>query len=438
MKADWNHQFGDDFLVELKNGERKYFGLNEIPSDCETTIFISKTNYWYKRTTVFWEENTIVKVVVEENRVDKEGIANLCSYQEYDTVLETENREMLLPLTGRGKKKKVSPTNILAVTPFGCSFYIQLDLRNEPSDSFIVVHNLRNNQQLAVGEETTIQKIKDNEGFRAFIKEYIATCPENYFEKVDRMRNEKHKTIKYRPGDVFRVEVDRFRYCYGIITGEVKQIRKWTELPERHSLRSLMMVPIMVRYYQVVTSDGDLTLSDLEKFSLGRVKLCGDNDIIWGTHPIVAHKELTAGDIEFNLVCTKFTSENVHSTVFTEDSLMSDRLIMLPEKYNLYVEWGTAVTRVPYSKLSEKLREYLMTYRSPHGGVSMGIKPYLLTIPQEEKINRWDYKFNLLEEINREMREELFDCLGLKSDAGFDDFAEKFGGLSKEEIVKRM
>lgn len=42
------------------------------------------------------------------------------------------------------------------------------------------------------------------------------------------------------------------------------------------------------------------------------------------------------------------------------------------------------------------------------------------------------------EEMNREMREELFLCLGLQKNATFNNFAEKFGGLSKEEIVEKI
>ena len=45
-------------------------------------------------------------------------------------------------------------------------------------------------------------------------------------------------------------------------------------------------------------------------------------------------------------------------------------------------------------------------------------------------------KYNLLNDANKEMREEIFRCLQLDVNASFDDFAKKYGGLTKEEILK--
>ena len=47
------------------------------------------------------------------------------------------------------------------------------------------------------------------------------------------------------------------------------------------------------------------------------------------------------------------------------------------------------------------------------------------------------YRDNLLNDINKEMREELFRCLRMEANANFDDFANKFGGLTKEEILRK-
>lgn len=439
MKWDWNTLFGEKTFIELKKGERTYFGLNEMNVNDDKTIFYSKTNLWYKRTTLFWQNDVIIKVIAEENMISvDERIVCRC-YREFDTKIKTENREWILPMTSRGKKKKVTATHVLSIPPFGCSFYYSLNERKDgKSHSIIVVDNPRNNQRLSLGEYSKISRIQNGADFREFVEEYIATCPPNYFERVDRMRNEKHKTVKYRAGDIFRMEIDRFRYCYGLITGEVKSILKWEELPKRHSLRQLMMVPIMVRYYQLVTERGDLTEKDLKDIPLSRVELCGDNDIIWGSHPIVGHKKLEAEDLEFNLVCVKFTTINKHDTLFTQEFLMRENMRAIPEEYNVYVEWGPAAVSVSSSQLSEKLREYLKDYSCPHGGVSMRIEPMIARVPLEE-MSSWPEKpHNLLEKSYLNMREELFSCLGLKKDATFDAFAKKFGGLTKEECVKRM
>ena len=441
MKWNWDELFGKDYYIEIKNSERKYFGLDEIAPDWEKSEFYSKTNIWYKRTIVFWEESVIKKVIVEENRMTDDHVIHRRSYNEFDTRIETENREMILPLTSRGKKKKVSATNILAITPFGCQFYFTLDSCNSISEkpkASIHVGNPRNNQELAIGENEKISKIFTPEDFRSFMEEYISTCPEDYFHRVERMRTKNHKTVKYRPGDIFRIEMDRFHYCYGLIIGEVEKIRKWPELPQRHSLRSVMMVPLMIRFFELITTNGELKAADLKDIPLSRVEICGDNDIIWGTHPIVDHKDLEVSDIEFHLICTKYFNMDNHCTVFTQESLIKNKIITSPGEYNLYIEWGTAASNLTYSQISDKLKEYLADYYSPYGSVSASIRPSVRSFSEEVKKENYMYKYNLLEKYNQDIRAELFSCLGLEEDSSFDDFAEKFGGLSGTEILKKI
>lgn len=431
MGTKWDALFGKEYYIEITNEERRYLGLDPVMDEWDTTQFYSKTNLWHKRTTVFWEGNIIKKVIVEQKRVvSPDNRITYHSIQEDDTNLSTENREWLLPLTNRGKKKKVTATNILAVTPLGCTFHFHLDMHEGISTS-MSIYNDRNNQRIATGEHEKINKIRNDADFHQFMKYYMESCPEDYFEHMERLKYSKHITVKYETGDIFRVEVDRFHYCYGLITGQIRKIQKWKELPQSHSLQSLMMVPIMVRYYDVKTTNLDLSAEELVRYPLGRVTICGDNDIIWGTHTIVGHKELNEDDIEFNLVCYRIKNPSQDLPVHVYDMFVSDGMAEYPESFHLYVEWGTAVTILPFDRISEKLQEYLKEYRSPHGGVSVGIYPELI------REDSFEYKGNLLNDINKEMRMELFSCLGLKADAAFDEFAAMFGGLTKKEILAK-
>ncbi len=435
INCDFNEMFGKEFYIELMNGERKYFGLNEINSEWDVTTLFSKTNCWYKRVTVFWNLNTIIKVILEEKRVSDESEVNYHKYTEFDTEIKTDNRENILPLTSKGKPKKLTVNNLLTVTPFGCRFTFVMDSLYE--ENFIIAENPRSNQVLAIGEEETISKIRSNHDFRRFVESYISSCPSDYFDRVDRMRNSKHKkTVKYRVGDIFRVEIDRFNYCYGLITGEVRKIQKWNELPQKHSLRSLMTVPIMIRFFDLITPNGNMTASDLKDVPLTRMDIYSDNDIIWGTHQIVDHKELTPEDLEFDLVCTKFTTQSKNNTVFTEDDFIN--MQKDSKEYNLYIEWGTAATTLSYSQISEKLREFLVNYKSPYGGVQLTVFPYLMKMSDTEREKSVSYRFDLLEEHNMDIRNELFLCIGLHENATFNDFANKFGGLTKDEILCKL
>ena len=51
-----------------------------------------------------------------------------------------------------------------------------------------------------------------------------------------------------------------------------------------------------------------------------------------------------------------------------------------------------------------------------------------------EYSDSFEYKFNLLNDINIDMREELFRCLELEENASFDDFAKNMAGWRKKKF----
>ena len=415
-KTDYGAVFSAHFL-QLTDEERRYLALDALKLEWRRISFYSNTNGMFSWVEAYFDGDTIVKVIQENRSFYRDGSPCYNSYTEYDTILKTEGG-MLLPLTGRGKPKKLTGSNIMAVTPFGCSLNFQINRSKRRTDLFL--DNLRANQRFPLGEWERIGKIDGDGAFHEFMDWYIATCRADYFQKLERFRRAQKVTVKYRPGDIFRMELDRERYCYGLITGTVKQFRSMPELPEQHSLRRLMMVPIMVRTYQFLTEDPGMTARELAEMPLGRMKTVGDNDIIWGTHPIVDHRELTEEDLEFHLVCCKIRRNGD----------------MQAEDFNLAVEWGFAKMELPWEQMSQKLRELMEDYASPHGGVSIGIIPRLMLESESpDLVTHW---LNLLNPCCRELREELLRCLGLEPDTDFDGFARAFGGLTKCDILKRM
>ena len=432
MSFEWDKTFGREFFIRLTNEERRYFGLNPMCDAWESTCFVSSMRHVCVRTTVFWNGDEIRKVVTEDIRfIENADYPVSCYYSEFDTRLQTQDREMILPLTTRGKPKKVTPTNINAVIPFGCTFWLAINDIKGAGSARMGAFNSRNMYFMAIGETERIEKIRDDESFHQFMEYYMATCPEGYFDRVEHMRTAPHQTVRYRNGDIFRVEIDRFRYGYGLITGQIREIRKWPELPAFHSFRGLMTVPLMIRFYRVVTERPDMTAEELSKMPLDRVRNVSDGDVIWGKTPIIGHKTLTEEDVEFPLVCTRTGKPNAYNTTHTDDFFFAVKALPTPEVMNLYVEWGTATVRLPFDGISPALAEFLKAYRDPHGGVKAYVFPeFAENPPRKEK--------NLLDPESAEMRRELFRCLGLDPDAGFDDFARAFGGMTKKETVERL
>lgn len=83
------------------------------------------------------------------------------------------------------------------------------------------------------------------------------------------------------------------------------------------------------------------------------------------------------------------------------------------------------------------MQKRLEGYRTPHGGILTGIPPEY-AVRDEGYRALPCYQNDLLNPHNDGLRGELLRLMGLPSDAGFDDFASAFGGLTRQEIADRM
>lgn len=418
--VDWNEMYADGFMFSLTNEERRYLALDPIVQDAETITYIRTEDTLHTRVTVFFEGNFIVKVI-NETLGGKGDAIWMRRYEEYDTRLLTDRKQMLLPLTSRGKPKRLTASNINAVTPFGCSLYIQIRSNSLFSSAEVYLLNPRSCKRFPLGEWNIIREIRSEEDFRSFLAHYIATCREDYFDKLQAFRAAQKVTVKYKPGDIFRMDFDRTRYCYGIITGELKQLKTMAVLPKNHSFLHLMTVPIMVRLFKTVTEDPGLTPDDLAGIPMDPVIICSDNDIIWGTHPIIGHKKLTPDDLYFKLNCTLQTH---YTGRFTREGC------------SMTIEWGFSSVTLNYDQLSDQLKCQLDRFSLQSGGVYTGIDPCFVSV--EDSANWADDRCDLLNLKNSDLRAEVFACLGLNSNTTFDQFAKKFGGLTLQEIVTQM
>ena len=84
-----------------------------------------------------------------------------------------------------------------------------------------------------------MKKIMSDEDFHEFMRYYISTCPDDYFEHISAVRNMKHQTVKFRAGDIFRCQIDRTHCAYGLILGKTREIETWKELPKEHSCKNV-------------------------------------------------------------------------------------------------------------------------------------------------------------------------------------------------------
>lgn len=323
--------------------------------------------------------------------------------------------------------------------PFGCSLYIYL--QNEKSS--INVKNLRNNQVISVGEEDRVQKIMSDEDFHEFMRYYITTCPDDYFEQIAAVRNMEHQTVKFKAGDIFRCQVDRQHYAYGIILGKIRELEKWDELPKKHSFRHLMTQPIIIRMYDFVTTDKEMTKKSLLEKTLRPPVICSDNDIIWGTHKIIDHKRLEPDDIQFNIQLARQVVKNEHITPFTAETFVKmspkDPKPKMNTPRSLYVEWGFSSFEIPWENVPDNICRLLDEGIYFDGCVIIGINADLCGKTLDDILKETPkhiIQYNLLLPENRNKFNLVMNFLGFPNDCTLDNFAAKYGGISRQEYIE--
>ena len=429
-------------FVNLTNEERRYLALNDLKPEWDAVSLFSVTYFLKKRTLLFYEGNTIVKVIYEEQSLEDDGSVRWRQYGEYDTCLATEDRKLLLPLTSRGRAKPITAANVLAVDPFGCKVRICL----KKNESTIWAGNYRNCQELAIGEEKRIRTILSESDFHAFMKDYIATCPENYFERIAEIREMRHQTVPFRAGDIFRCQTDRSHYTYGLILGKTRDLEKWKELPAVHSFRNLMAQPILVRMYDFVATDAEMTAGQLSKMPLRPPVICTDEEIVWGTHKIVAHKELEPDDVQFELHLARRGGKRDEDHPFAAENLTRLFSDLLPKEKRkppraLWVEWGFASVEIPWEEVPKEIKAFLNEGVYYNSGAQFGISGECCGKTLAEIVGETPdhaLRYNLLLPENRDQFRLVMRALGLPDDCSYDGFALRYGGISRQKYIELL
>lgn len=374
----------------LTNLERKYFGLNPIKENWERVDI--KETY-----TIYFDGDCIRKTISfsdADNRID---------YQEKDTLILTKNRQIVLPKTDKGKEKKLNYSSVSSINPSGCIFSMNLmfDFNGTKYSSNVRARNNTNSLELPINSDNNLATIEE---YRSWLKKYIETCPKDYFEKVDKMKNTHHKTMKYYNGDIFRFEIDREYYGFGLIIGQLQKIKKDKIINDRHAFYSTMTVPLIVRLYKFKTKDKGLAINEITKNKLLDPFIMSDNCVIWGLYDIVGSKELTENDIEFPF--------------HVGESLEKQNYIRLC--------WGIGcIVLEEYDKMPNEINnnKYL------NHGVVTGIN----TVNFDKNISNEIEVTNRIDEVVKKVALNYF---GISENISFNEFNLKYNGMTKEQYVK--
>lgn len=370
----------------LNNEERVYFALNPIENHWDEVII--KDNF-----VVYYDGNVIKKTI----EVGTSG--NDFSYFENDADLCTRERKILLPRTAKGKEKNITYTSVTAPKPTGCCFVLRL--KGSSNYSTVHVYNPRNEKFLPIRGDRELHTLED---FKHWLKNYIATCPVNYSEKLDSLKNTPHQTVKYFNGDIFRFEIDREHYGFGLITGQIAKIRKDKLLWEEHALNNVMCVPLIVRFYVFKTKNKQPSIEEITSYPLSPADIISDGNFIWGAYEIIGNKSLQESDIDFPIHAG--LSQNKYYCFF----------------------WGIGHIAL---KKPEMLRDRL-TYMNNGVSFNIDIERVEALIEKGECLAHTN---DLRHPENAELLRRILSAFGLSPDITFDEFNAAHNGMTRRQYA---
>lgn len=409
-----------EHIVELNDRYRHFYGLSPLDPKWDKEVRYSTLHdIYYRRTELYYEGDTLKKYIYEEKCRIKEGkskddasgsssqaegfASETLFYEESDLDAPTDSRQLLLPKTGKGRAKPINPS--LLRTPTYMLGHLAISLSEK--DGWITSFNSSNDQLLPLPPVDTLSSADD---FTSYTEKYIAACPDDYESILDNFRNKERVTVKFSAGDIFRVQLTPTLYTYCLILCKVRQLLEWQEVPKEHPLQKIMCQPIAFRQYGIITDDPNMTAEQLREIPLLYTDYAQDNEILWETYPIVDHKQLTESDLDFG--------------------------VMISEKDD-YIVWDFAL--YPLSARDRKLKKALKKWQSlprPEGvyplnySCSIGIDVWM---PKAEKgmIRAEDYF-----QYHDKLKHIIIDHLKLDKSAPADDFAKRFGGITRSDFIR--
>ncbi len=179
--GNWEH------IIELDNRRRHYFGLCDLDPSWHKEVRYSVTHSLYKRTDVYFEGNSIRKVIYESKFLRQDGSFVASEYIERDMNVETDDRYLLLPKTSRGKKKPWTASLLMnTLSYFNVSLEVDLTRR------YIRAYNFRTNEELQLPPFTLTGKenLSSSIEFYTYVDEYIRGIPADHESALRRFRGE--------------------------------------------------------------------------------------------------------------------------------------------------------------------------------------------------------------------------------------------------------
>ena len=394
-------------MFELDNNQRKYFGLNPVLETWDKVEF--KEDNYRPKSILYYEGNTIKKHVIKTG----------WEYKEIQYNEQTENRELILPKTKKGKSKRLTASVLEARTPIG----VYLNLNS--SGNLII-----GNYTIKITFYSRIWEYKIAEtDLKRIIKEFIKNFPKDHFKKIEEFRKAKRKNVKYKSGDFFVFKINRTEYGFGRILFDVNKARKKKLIPKNHRLNMLMGLPILIKIYAYKSEKNAADIKMLKNKKSLPSDFIMDNVVIYGEFEIFNFLPLEIDEFDFPIS-------------------YGMRIDKTP---NVFLQWGMIHKELP----KEKFNKYFMPINgilgkhNPFGYYSIGFRPKFDTqdinntitnngVFDFSKCRHYNVDYDLRNSKNDLIRNEIFKTFGLNQDKNYKENVKITGTKDIIKIIEEI
>lgn len=390
---------------ELTNEQRRYFGLDPIENHWDRVIF--KGDTYRPESVLYFDKDTIKRHIVSTEK----------GYSEKHYDVQTRDRAILLPKTDKGKEKKLSASVLEQRQPTGVYLSINcghLTIGNFFSQTTFYSTRWDNDQQ-------SEKKIVD------FVNDFIVDSPENHFAEIDRYKNLKRQSIKFKAGDYFCFKLDRTKYGFGRLLLDVNKVRKKKLIDDFHGLRLLMGPALIIELFAFSSANKEVSIEELDRQPRLPSDVMMDNLLLYGEFEIIGCREIKDDEFDFPISYGR--------------SIDQRRIVFL--------QWGLIHKELPQEKFYKYVKGENEFDQNPYGFYSIGFRPHYDTLEVLKTISNngvysfdnarhYKAKWDLRNPKNQEVKNELFKVFGLDSTKSYYENSKLTGTKLPSEINEQL
>lgn len=384
-----------DIRFELNNDQREYLGLDPIQSHWNKVVL--KGDKYRKESILYFEGDLLKRHIISDDHL----------YQETQYNDLTKDRNIILPKTSRGKERKLTASTIESLTPIGVYFHLTIF-------GYLLIGN-HTTQTTFYSSAWEYPNSNEQKSFSESIKNFIVNSPSNHIDDIRKFKEGKRKHVKFKDGDYFAFKISRSEFGFGRVILNISKLKKSGRLPERHGLRFLMGIPVLVQLYSYISNSKNIDLAILESSGTLPSDYIMDNHLLYGEYEIIGNKSMNYKEIDYPISYGKDINFNSNE-VFLQWGLIH---VSLPlSKYNKYLVGENPTASYQAAKyMPNPYGYYSIGFRPKYSGYE--IKDAAVNGFNYSKMEHYLFEFDLRNPSNNEIRKEIFIAFGLDANASY-------------------